>query len=104
MRRRSKLEQKDRAAFRRLELEAAPGDIVRVWLKPDVSDPRRCFSILGKLLHYRTAGRNRAAARYRFLGAYRDRETGLDYLCMSFCLVRNPPTCTRQAVETVRSS
>jgi hypothetical protein len=71
-----------------LELKAEPEDIVRLWLARNEADPHACISMLDKLLHRRAMGRGSAGG-YRFLGACRQRKAGVDYLCMSFCLVRD---------------
>lgn len=73
-----------------LELHAAPGDIVRLWLNREAFQPNACESILETMLRPDPGIRRRRGIRhaYRFLGLHRERKAGVEYLCMSFCVER----------------
>ncbi len=69
-----------------LELHTAPGDIVHLWVDKALSNPSVYIPVLNELLE---PGQNSAARRqrYRFLGVHRDRKSGIECLCISFCLM-----------------
>lgn len=75
----------------RLESEASPDSVVRLWVKRSTStSPDSYMPLLEKLLRYHTAfGSGRGIPRYRFLGVRREPAAGADYLCMSFSVERN---------------
>lgn len=70
-----------------LEINAAPSDIVRLWVDNNRSNPDTYISALDRLMQYRGSGNGTAASAYRFLGVRRERKAGVDYLCISFCSV-----------------
>ncbi len=68
----------------RLELNTAPDDIVHLWVDKNISNPKVYVPVLKALLDGGKGAQLRRP-RYRFLGAHRERKSGVDCLCISFC-------------------
>ena len=71
-----------------LECEVPGNDVVRLWMTRDKADVKACLSALEQLVKSKPRYRRSDIAGYRFLGASKAQRSGVECLCMTFCLER----------------